>query len=134
MIVADTNLIVHAFLPGNETEEAREVFRKSGDWAAPLLWKSEFRNVLSTYMRRKELTLNRASVLMQEAEAFLHGKEQQIGSSEVLALAAVSGCSAYDCEFIALAEFLNAPLVTHDRQILRAFPEIASTPRAFLAR
>jgi predicted nucleic acid-binding protein len=49
----------------------------------------------------------------------------------VLELASRSGCSAYDCEFVALAQDLEVPLVTNDRQILKAFPTIAISPSAF---
>ena len=53
--------------------------------------------------------------------------------NEVLQLAVDSGCSAYDCEFVALAEWLDAHLVTFDRAVLRAFPERAMAPASFTA-
>jgi len=37
-------------------------------------------------------------------------------------LAASSGCSAYDCEFVAAAQQLDAPLVTADRALRKGFP------------
>jgi predicted nucleic acid-binding protein len=40
----------------------------------------------------------------------------------VLELVRDSDCSAYDCEFIALAEKLDVKLVTMDTKILKAFP------------
>jgi predicted nucleic acid-binding protein len=43
----------------------------------------------------------------------------------VLQLAAASRCTAYDCEYVALAYALDVPLVTVDRQILSHFPERA---------
>jgi len=36
-----------------------------------------------------------------------------------------SDCSAYDCEFVALATKLGAMLVTMDAKLLRAFPKQA---------
>ncbi len=36
-----------------------------------------------------------------------------------------SDCSAYDCEYVALAKRLGVKLVTMDRKVLRAFPEVA---------
>jgi predicted nucleic acid-binding protein len=36
-----------------------------------------------------------------------------------------SGCSAYDCEFVALAQSLGIPLVTVDKHVLRQFPGVA---------
>jgi hypothetical protein len=46
--------------------------------------------------------------------------------------AASSKCSAYDCEFVALAQDLSVPLVTSDQKILTAFPETAVSPDDFL--
>jgi len=43
----------------------------------------------------------------------------------VLDLAIASGCSGYDCEFVALAQHLEVPMVTADQKVLRAFPTIA---------
>ena len=40
-----------------------------------------------------------------------------------MGLVASSDCSAYDCEFIALAQEHRVPLVTMDRQLLRDFPD-----------
>ena len=36
-----------------------------------------------------------------------------------------SDCSAYDCEFVALALKLNMQLVTMNKKLLRAFPKCA---------
>ena len=59
------------------------------------------------------------------------GRDFIVDSSDVLDLVARSTCSAYDCEFVALAQELAVPLITTDRKIVREFPEIArllSTP------
>jgi len=44
-----------------------------------------------------------------------------------------SQCSAYDCEFIALAQYLDVPLITADKKILREFSKIAQTAESYLA-
>jgi predicted nucleic acid-binding protein len=69
--------------------------------------------------------------LLQETETWTRGREYAVVSHHVLDLAARSGCSAYDCEFVALAEDLNVKLVTNDRQLLKAFPRIAIAPKDF---
>ncbi len=60
------------------------------------------------------------------------GREYTVVSHKVLQLAGQSGCSAYDCEFVSLAMDLEIPLVTSDRQILRAFPKVAVSPEGFM--
>ncbi|MCO6439628.1 MAG: hypothetical protein J5I81_00810 [Nitrococcus mobilis] len=51
MIVADTNLLIYILLAGEHTLAAERVFQRDPEWAAPLLWRSEFRNVLALYLR-----------------------------------------------------------------------------------
>lgn len=46
----------------------------------------------------------------------------------MLRLAADSGCTDYDCEFAVVACHLAAPLLTLDREVLRAFPDVAIDP------
>ena len=60
------------------------------------------------------------------------GAEFSVASQQVLQLACRSRCSAYDCEFIALAQDLRVPFVTADRQVLAAFPSIAMSPTQFV--
>ena len=51
--------------------------------------------------------------------------EYAIKSNQVLELVRSSDCSAYDCEFVALAMELGTKLVTMDRKLLKAFPKYA---------
>jgi len=125
MIVVDTNVISYLLLPGDHTENAQAAFRKDSTWAAPLLWRSEFRNVLSFYLHKNLLALDQALLLCEEAENLINGNEYQASSGSVLTLTAKSKCSAYDCEFVALAKLLDIPLVTSDKQILKEFPGVA---------
>lgn len=132
MIVVDTNLLVYLFVRGTRTDEAESVFQNDAVWAAPWLWRSEFRNSLAGLARRGEVTFHEALHLTQEAERWMEGREYIVRSAHVLQLAERSGCSAYDCEFVAVAGDLAVPLVTADRQVLRAFPSIAVSPDKFM--
>jgi predicted nucleic acid-binding protein len=125
MIVVDTNILVYFYIPGELTPLAERLLKKDAQWAAPALWRSEFRNVLALYFRQGLLTLGEAFRIQSEAEAVMSRNEYQINSFDVLRLAAESGQTAYDCEFISLAERLGVPLVTSDKKVLRAFPAIA---------
>lgn len=123
MIVVDTNVLAYLYLPGEYTAAAEALLEEGSDWAAPILWRSEFRNILAGYMRRKAISFEQANSLQREAESLLEGAEFEVESSAVLELVRDSDCSAYDCEFIALAMKLDTKLVTMDKKLLRAFPK-----------
>jgi predicted nucleic acid-binding protein len=125
VIVVDTNLIAYLLLGGDKTPKARSVFERDSKWAAPLLWRSEFRSVLAMYIRQGKLTSGKAMEFMNAAETLMQGEEYQVDSGRVIKLIGSSKCSAYDCEFIALAQHLGIPLVTSDKQILKEFPDTA---------
>ena len=122
MIVVDSNVVAYLYLPGAHTAAAEALLEENPEWAAPVLWRSEFRNILAGYMRRKALTFDQACELQSEAESLLLGSEFEVDSQAVLELVRDSNCSAYDCEFIALAIKLNTKLVTMDKKLLQAFP------------
>lgn len=125
MIVVDTNVVAYLWIPGPFTASAESLAGRDPEWAAPLLWRSEFRNVLAGVLRRNELDLDAAQRVAQRAESHLRGREFAVSSADVLARVEGSRCSAYDCEFVVLAEELGVPLVTTDRRILADFPQTA---------
>lgn len=125
MIVVDSNVLAYLYLPGEYSAVAEALMEHDPDWAAPVLWRSEFRNILAGYIRRGKLTFEQASTLQNEAEDLLSGAEYEVDSRSVLELVRDSECSAYDCEFVALAMKLGTKLVTMDGKVLRSFPGIA---------
>jgi len=131
VIVVDTNLLVNFYLRSEQSDLADKAFLKDPVWIAPLLWRSEFLNVLTACLRKGILNLEAAFEIAGEAERLMEGGEYSVSSLDVLRLAAQSRCSAYDCEFVALARELNVPLVTTDRQILSDFPDAARSLEEF---
>jgi predicted nucleic acid-binding protein len=123
VIVVDTNVVAYLYLTTEHTPRAEALFERDSDWAAPILWRSEFRNVLAGCMRRRAITFEAASAIQAEAEDLLAGNEHEVESRRVLELARDSNCSAYDCEFVALAEQLDTRLITMDAKLLKAFPK-----------
>jgi len=123
VIVVDSNILAYLYLPGEFTRAAEALLEREPEWAAPPLWRSEFRNILAGYLRRDMLSFQQACSVQSEAEALMHGFEFEVHSSEVLKLVRDSGCSAYDCEFVALAGRLGTTLFTQDKKVLAAFPE-----------
>ena len=133
MIVVDTYVIAYCWIRGDRTAFAQRVRLLDPDWHVPIFWRSELRNVLAVHVRRGTLAFENASAIMAATESALAGREHLIASDAVLELAARTGLSAYDCEFIALAQALLVPLVTEDRAVLKAFPDLALTMEAYLA-
>jgi predicted nucleic acid-binding protein len=133
MIAVDTNLVAYLFIKGEHSGAAEKVLRKDPIWAAPPLWRSEFRSVLAACLRKGFFGLDDGARIMKEAESLMKGNEFAVDSFDVLSLAAVSGCSAYDCEFVALARGLDVRLVTTDKALLKSFPDMALSPARFLA-
>jgi predicted nucleic acid-binding protein len=132
MIVADTNIIGYLFLNSVLTDQAVQAMQKDPNWSAPFLWRSEFRNVLTLYIKRQILKLEDAQQVMAIATQLMQKHEYEVASDQVLNLAAASGCSAYDCEFVALAKDLNTKLITVDKQILKQFPDTAVSLEQFI--
>ena len=125
MIVVDTNVLAYLYLPGPFTVDAESLLAQDGDWVAPRLWRSEFRNILAGCLRRGVLTFQAALDLQAEAESLMAAADHEADSRRVLELVRDSDCSAYDCEFVALAMTLGVKLVTMDAKVLKAFPEHA---------
>jgi hypothetical protein len=96
VIVVDSNIIGYLYLTGTRSVQCERLMRRDAEWAAPVLWRSELRNVLALYIRKKIL------------------------------------CSAYDCEFVALARDLDVPLITIDKQVIDRFPQVAVSLDAYL--
>jgi predicted nucleic acid-binding protein len=134
MIVVDTNVICYRWMASPQSALAEAAFGRDPDWIAPLLWRSEFRNVLAGALRHRLVTLDAATEIAYKAEETFSGREFVVSSRAVMRLISQSRCSAYDCEFVALAEEQNISLLTGDRQILLDFPKRAISLEKFVHR
>lgn len=134
MIVADVNVVAYLYLPGPFTQAVESLLLRDADWAVPRLWRSELRNILATYLRQDLLSLDQAIDIFKSAQDLLADNEFEVSALPVLRLAHETGCSAYDCEYVALAQHLNVPLVTADKQLLKAFPAVATALSGETAR
>jgi predicted nucleic acid-binding protein len=131
VIVVDTNVVAYLLIEGEHTGAARRVLARDPEWVAPPLWRSELRNLLIGYLRAGTMTLEDALRVVAVADRRVQDPGDPADSRAVLELALRSGCSAYDCEFVAIAERLDVPLVTADRRVLDRFTERAVSLAAF---
>jgi predicted nucleic acid-binding protein len=99
------------------------------EWIAPRLWVDEFLNVLATYERNGLLTTDQTAPILADALALMEESSYEIPPERVLAVARRTSCSAYDSQYIALAEDLGLKLYTCDRKILKNCPGVAVEPK-----
>ena len=131
MIVADSNALTYLTIRSEFSALAEAVYAVDASWAAPLLWLSEYRNTLAKYMQHRGMAMESALLSLRSAEEVIGGREYRVSSEKVLELVKNSDCTAYDCEYVALAQDLKVPLVTTDKQLLRAFPKTAVSLEKF---
>ena len=134
MIIVDTNVIAYLYFSNSFTPDAEKLLIQEPVWAAPYLWRSEFRNVIAFYLRKKIISFEQAIQIQTEAELLMAENEFTVKSSDILSLINNSTCSAYDCEFVALAQIFKATLVTADKKILSEFPSTAKSLQQFLQK
>ncbi|NLI77079.1 MAG: type II toxin-antitoxin system VapC family toxin [Candidatus Riflebacteria bacterium] len=132
MIVVDTNIISYFWIPGECTDQVKELFHIDPNWISVPLWRVEMQNVLAKYFRAKMMPEERAIELMALAEHQMSGHEFAVSSKDVLDLLIKSKCTSYDCQFIALAEMNKIPLLTTDEPLIKAFPKIAIHPKRYV--
>ncbi len=125
MIVADSNLIASCVLESEATEAALRLRRQDGVWAVPRLWRCEVMNIFATLTRTGRLAPGMAGRLYDPLEDALRAGERGPSPASVFALCEKHGITAYDAQFVALADALGCPLYTQDKELLRKFPRLA---------
>lgn len=134
MIVVDANILAYCWIPGTKTPLAKAVLKKDADWRVPSLWRSECLSVLAGYIRSEHLTFDQSLSVIKSLEHWLRGKEHRPNVETVLKLIRHSPCSAYDCEYVAVANELGVPLVSEDRALQETFSQVALSMEAFATR
>ena len=112
-------------------DEARNAFRAGADLLAPANWEAELTNVPWMAVR--------SGVLAPEEGPARLSLARRLGIETVatatlcqgaLLRAVASGTSVSDTLFVELAVREDCHLVTFDKAVLKAFPDIAIRPRA----
>jgi predicted nucleic acid-binding protein len=129
LIVTDTNLIIALALKTSASAEADKVRQRDNEWAAPVLWESEFRNALLGMLRAGNIGMQTALAAYKFAAENVTG--YTVSTSAVLRLAEAHGLTAYDAEFAALAEWLDCECISFDPDLLKV--GLAVLPSKFLS-
>lgn len=134
--VVDTNVVAYLLL-GTEAfvNESRACFEHVATPLAPAHWEAELTNVVWMAVRAGVLPAVEGQVRL--------GLARRLGIESVatttlcqgaLLRAIESGVSAYDTLFVELAARSACPLLTFDKAVLKAFPDIARRPRELVGR
>ena len=123
MIVVDSSVIC-GFVISSDAYHTGAVACRDRDpqWHAPFLSRPEFRSVAAGYLRKGEplATLMRAGAL-----AVMSVQAHHLTDAEVFSVLGESALSAYDAEYVALAQRLNCKLITTDKEVLKSYPGLA---------
>jgi predicted nucleic acid-binding protein len=128
VIVVDTNLVLYVLIPGEFTDAARIAYQSDPEWVAPASWKPELLNVVSTYCRKKLLSIDEGVEIYRRGRSLVRDLPVEPEPAHVLNLSVASGISGYDSIFAAAARMNSLPLVTFDQQLLKALPDTAIKP------
>ena len=124
MIVVDTNVLAYFWMQGEYTKYAKSLYKSDDEWISPFLWRSEFRSILALYIRKGVLKLEDSIEIMRSAQFMMKSREYSVDSIFVLEKINTCSLSAYDLEFVTLAESLNLKLITLDKKMIAEFPDI----------
>ena len=118
MIVVDTNIIVPLLIEAPATPLARKLWKRDRQWLVPVLWRSEFLNVLWLAVSSKVLREDSALDAWKRALRLFSTSERAVDGDHVLKTALKYGITAYDAHFVSLADKLGVKLVTNDKKSL----------------
>lgn len=123
MIVVDTNIVAYLSIEGERTAQARVLWDSDPHWQMPIIWQHEYLNILSTYTRSDGIGLEDAKHLWKIVTQKFIDAHIEIDMSVALDLAVQHNISAYDAQFIALANELEVPLISEDKRLRDRCPE-----------
>ena len=133
MIVVDVNIIAYLLLMGEKTDLAQQVYKLDSDWRVPELWGHEFLNILATNVKFGGISLDQANSAWANGRSFLKDTIQPVDKIAALAIAVEKQISAYDAQYVALAQTLSCFLLTEDKKLGDKFPETAVSMADFIA-
>jgi predicted nucleic acid-binding protein len=134
VIVIDANILIYSLIESDHTPLVNRLRGKDADWRTTVLCLHETLNVLATYQRRGILSLAQCRELLVHADHFIEVAQCEVEMDAALTVAAEYEVTGYDAQYVALAQSLNAPLITEDRKLRQAVTGIAFSMQEFLSQ
>ncbi len=132
MIVVDANVVIAFLLESPLAPDARAVRARDATWVTHPLCRSEAMNALLQETKARKIALHDATDAAETTALLLTDRAEGCTPSAIMTTAHSSGLTAYDATYVVLARSLRVPLVTEDKHILRACPDVARSMRQFL--
>jgi predicted nucleic acid-binding protein len=124
MIVADANAIAYLLIEGRKSESAREVYARDSEWRTPPLWRAEFLNILAMQVQHAGVSLEAAERTWRNARSLFDQGETTVDELAALRISVRQRISAYDAQYIALAQQLGVFCLSEDRELKRKFHKL----------
>jgi predicted nucleic acid-binding protein len=128
MIVVDTNILAYFLIRGEYSEVVDRLYEVDPDWIAPRLWLDEFLNVLATSERNEKLSAAEADAILADVTELMSDSSYDVPAYRILSTARISGCTAYDSQYLALAQDLGLQLYTFDQKLIARSDGLAVRP------
>lgn len=130
-VVVDTNVVAYLLL-GTEgfADEAKACFNTVSNPIAPAHWEAELTNVVWMAIRSGILLPTDGPVRLSLAKRLgIESLNTATLCQGALLRSVASGIAVYDTLFVELAARTGCPLLTFDKAVIKAFPDIAIRPR-----
>lgn len=119
--VLDASVVIKWFVPEIQSEAARRLLTLPHEYFAPDLLFAETANIIWKKVRRAELSAVHGRQLAADITTIAVDTVPSRGLSEdAFGLAEATGCTAYDCLYLALAVRLGTRMITADKRLAAA--------------
>lgn len=124
MIVVDANVAIYLLVQGKHTRAAQRAYKADPDWRLPPLWRYEFANALVGLVRAGDLRAAEAEPTLLRGLGLFEAGEDEAPPALAMRLAFSHRISAYDAQYVALAQALGVRCLTEDQRLLERAPAL----------
>ena len=132
MIVVDANVVVYAVFRTPEFPLVEKLLAADDDWRLPKLWLHEFASAATTFVRVGQADLRQASAAIDAAVSLVAGRDEDVDLHASIETAIRLDLSAYDAQYVVLAQTHGVRLVTADQKLIRNAPGAAVALRDYV--
>lgn len=125
MIVIDTNVLFDYLTESPGQDACQMLADIEPIWGIPNFWRAEFLNGLNTYVKAGKMSQSEALQLWNSARNLPRLREYPSNELQAFSLSVKYRTSVYDAFFLALAYELGVYLVTADKRLIAAAPQLA---------